>query len=93
MLWYVHLDAYFHNHWNKGSRATGNGSPALKHFHPEMTYVDSTHILLAKSNFTVLDNVKRLEGQSFHVPGRGEQKHCEQHGFLGFQSWKTLKFS
>ena len=47
-----------------------NGSPALKHFYPEMTYVNSTHILLVKSNFTVLANVKGLEGQSLHVPGR-----------------------
>lgn len=40
------------------------GSPTLKHFHLEITYVNFTHILLAKSNLMDLANVKMLEGQS-----------------------------
>ena len=39
-------------------------SPILKHFHLDMTYVNSIHISLAKSNFMALANVKVLEGQS-----------------------------
>lgn len=47
-----------------------NGTPSLKHFHPEMTCINSTHILMAKSNLMTWANVKRMKGQSLYVTGR-----------------------
>ena len=52
-----------------------NDTPILKHFHLDMTYVNSIHISLAKSNLMALANVKVLEGQSPMWLEQGDQKY------------------
>lgn len=47
-----------------------NCTTFLKHLYPEITCVNSTHILIVKSNLMTLANVKRMKGQSLYVPGR-----------------------
>ena len=59
----------------KGRRTMKSDSPILKHFHLDMTYVNSIHISLAKSNFMALANVKVLEGQSLVWLEGGDQKY------------------
>lgn len=71
-----------------------NGSPPLKRFYPEVTYVNATHILLAKSNLMTLANVTGLEGQLPHVSERRPEMLVNRvKVFLGFQLQKTLSFN
>lgn len=72
-----------------------NCTPSLKRSHPEMTCVNSTHILMAKSNLMTLANVKRMKGQSLHVPGRRRSDILVDgiKVFLRFQSWRSLSFN
>lgn len=78
-------------HTSMITRAREEG-PWRMAFHPQMTYVHSTHILLAKSNLMVLVNVKGWKDNHPHVPGsrRPEILVSGIKVFLRFQSWKTL---